>query len=553
MATETIGGQKTAVGQAPTGLFSGRRGRLLRENLTAYLFIAPAAILIFTFGIFPIFYASYVSVYKWRIRQNEYRGLANYIDAMGDMAYVFFGLIILVLLVFGITTIIRTLREAKEQEIPAYFPALNLLPGGIITAGIALILLRFITFFTQEQAIAAGEARILGNIPLGIVALAAGGIASNQMSRWQRRATGKSPFALIPNFLQPAITAVITIGGAILLANFVFTTLFSRPGLAVALLKIRIVVTGLAAFVVAYFIWNWAMRQFDNKKLIGGVLAAAIFIGAGVYLITIWPIVTAGADPNFYLSFAVTIFYSIGAVPIQLAIALVLAYLLFQDLRGRGIFRVIFFVPYIAPTVAGAAVFQVLFSLRETSLANKFMQFITNNPDLQMRWLKEPGSVIAALGQAFGFEASTNWEFGPSLALFVVILFSIWRFVGYDTVIFLAGLGGIPTSLYEAAEIDGANRWHLFRHITLPLLSPTTFFLSVISVLGTFKAFNTIWVMRDSAALGTVDTASIYFFETFQRGARFGYAASMAMVLFAVMLTLTILQNRVAERSVFYG
>lgn len=181
------------------------------------------------------------------------------------------------------------------------------------------------------------------------------------------------------------------------------------------------------------------------------------------------------------------------------------------------------------------------------------MQFITANPDLQLRWLKEPGSVIATLGQAFGFESTANWEFGPSLALFVVILFSIWRFVGYDTVIFLAGLGGIPRSLYEAAEIDGANRWHLFRHVTLPLLSPTTFFLSVISVLGTFKAFNTIWVMRDSAALGTVDTASIYFFETFQRGARFGYAASMAMVLFAVMLTLTIIQNRIAERRVFYG
>ena len=141
----------------------------------------------------------------------------------------------------------------------------------------------------------------------------------------------------------------------------------------------------------------------------------------------------------------------------------------------------------------------------------------------------------------------------PVLALIVIIAFSIWRFTGYDTVIFLAGLGGIPKVLYEAAEIDGANRWHVFRHVTLPLLSPTTFFLSVISILGTFKAFNSIWVLRDTAALGTTDTASIYFFETFQRGARFGYATSMAIVLFAVMLTLTILQNRLAEKRVFYG
>lgn len=553
MATDTLSGQETAISQTKPGFFSGRRGRLFRENLTAYLFLAPAAILIFTFGIFPIFYASYVSLYRWRIRQNGYLGLKNYVDAMGDMAYVFFGLIILILLAVGATTLIRTLREAKEQKIPPMFPLLSLIPGAIITTGLALILLRFITFFTQEQAIAAGEARILGSIPLGILALIIGWVASTQLTQWQRRAMGKSPFAIVPNFLQPGITAVITLGGGLILAYYVLTTLFNSPQLAVALIKIRVVVLGIAALAIAYFIWNWAMHQFDTKKLIGGLLAAAIFIGAGVYLVSIWPIATAGADPNFYLSFAVTIFYSVGAVPIQLAIALILAYLLFQDLKGRALFRVIFFVPYIAPTVAGAAVFQVLFSLRETSLANKFMQFITNDPSLQLRWLKEPGTVIATLGQAFGFESTANWEFGPSLALFVVILFSIWRFVGYDTVIFLAGLGGIPRSLYEAAEIDGANRWHLFRHVTLPLLSPTTFFLSVISILGTFKAFNTIWVMRDSAALGTVDTASIYFFETFQRGARFGYAASMAMVLFAVMLTLTIIQNRIAERRVFYG
>lgn len=553
MATGTVSGQKSAVTPPKTGFLSGSRGRILRENVTAYLFLAPAAILIFTFGIFPIFYASYVSLYKWRIKQGEYRGLSNFIEAMGDIAYIFFGFVVLAFLAIGIMTVLRAIRDAREHNIPLQYPALSLIPGAILSIGMVLILLRFITFFTQEQAIASGEARILGSVPLGVLALIAGGALSTFVNRRQHQAAAKSEYSVLPNFTQPAITAVATIGIALILANFTLNTLIESGTIGITWLKIRAVLQGVAALVVAYFLWDWAMKQFDNRKLIVGLLAAAIFIGAGVYLISIWPVVTTGSDSDFYLSFTVTVFYAIGAVPLQLAISLVLAYLLYQDLKGRGLFRVIFFVPYIAPTVAGAAVFQVLFSLRETSVANRFMQFITGNPDLQLRWLKEPGSVIANLGEAFGLGPSAAWEFGPSLALFVVIVFSIWRFVGYDTVIFLAGLGGIPNTLYEAARIDGANRWHLFRHVTLPLLSPTTFFLSVISILGTFKAFNTIWVLRDSSALGTVDTASIYFFETFNRGARFGYAASMAIVLFAVMLTLTIIQNRIAERRVFYG
>jgi multiple sugar transport system permease protein len=170
-----------------------------------------------------------------------------------------------------------------------------------------------------------------------------------------------------------------------------------------------------------------------------------------------------------------------------------------------------------------------------------------------VKWLRESGSAISTLGQAFGIDAVANWDFGPSLALIVVILFNIWVFVGYDTVIFLAGLGNIPNTLYEAAKIDGAGRWSLFRHITFPLLSPTTYFLSVISVIGTFKAFNHLYVLRDPAAKGTIDSASVHFFVTFFRGARFGYSTSMAMVLFVIILVLYLVQNRIAAKSVHYG
>ncbi|MFQ5400463.1 MAG: carbohydrate ABC transporter permease [Anaerolineae bacterium] len=553
MATQAMTEQKAAIRRPRAGIFTGRRGRALREYLTAYLFLAPAAVLLFTFGIFPIFYAGYVSLYKWRIKQGEYRGLANFVNAMGDVAYVFFGIIILALAYSGIMTLIRALRTARENEIPYYFPLVALIPGAATAYGMGLIILRFITFFTQEGAIEKGYAQVLGNVPLGLFFIVVGVVANVFLDRWQHNTVVGDQRKTLPSFATAAVMIVATLAGAYALGRFTSTQLLSSGTAFVAWVKIRATVTGLASLAIAYVIWSWGMRQFSTRKLAAAVIAAAAFIGGGVYLINIWPIVSAGSDPDFYLSLSATVFYAIGAVPIQLSIALVLAYLLFQNLKGKGFFRVVFFIPYVAPTVAGAAIFDVLFSLRDTSIANRFVQFITRNPDLALRWLKEPNTLIATIGQAFGFEPVGTWDFGPSLALTVIIFFSIWRFVGYDTVIFLAGLGGIPNVLYEAAKIDGASRWQLFRHVTLPLLSPTTFFLSVISVIGTFKAFNSIWVLRDASALGTSDTASVYFFETFFRGSRFGYATSMAMILFIIILTLTTIQNRLAERKVFYG
>ncbi len=142
---------------------------------------------------------------------------------------------------------------------------------------------------------------------------------------------------------------------------------------------------------------------------------------------------------------------------------------------------------------------------------------------------------------------------GPSLALVSIIIYNWWVFVGYDTVIYLAGLGAIPHELYEAAEIDGAGRWSLFRKITIPLLSPTTFFLTIIATIGTFKAFNHIWMMKELTARDTVDTASILIFQTFRADGKFGEAAAMAFILFGIILVLSQIQNRIGEKLVFYG
>ena len=142
---------------------------------------------------------------------------------------------------------------------------------------------------------------------------------------------------------------------------------------------------------------------------------------------------------------------------------------------------------------------------------------------------------------------------GPSLALVVITIYGVWTYVGFNTVVYLAGLGNIPREVYEAASMDGAGRWAQFRHITLPLLSPTIYFLTLYTVIGTFKAFNHIYVMRLGAALGTTDTATVVIFDAFKRDTRYGYASALAILLLIIILLLTFVNNRLASRRVFYG
>jgi ABC-type sugar transport system permease subunit len=168
-----------------------------------------------------------------------------------------------------------------------------------------------------------------------------------------------------------------------------------------------------------------------------------------------------------------------------------------------------------------------------------------------LRWLNEPNGLFELIA---GPDAVlSDWAVGPSLALIVIMIYGVWSFFGFNTVVFLAGLGSIPGELYEAASIDGAGRWAQFRHVTLPLLSPTIYFLTLWSTIGTFKAFNHLYVLRNAAALGTTDTASIVIFQAFKRDTRFGYASALAILLLLIILVITFVNNRYASRRVFYG
>jgi ABC-type sugar transport system permease subunit len=208
----------------------------------------------------------------------------------------------------------------------------------------------------------------------------------------------------------------------------------------------------------------------------------------------------------------------------------------------------IYFLPYIAPFVGTAAAFRILFSGRANAPANSLLTTLGFEP---LQWLNEPSGVFQMiLGQN---AILPEWGVGPSLALIVIMIFGTWTFFGFNTVVFLAGLGSIPSELYEAASIDGAGRWQQFRNVTLPLLSPTIYFLVLWTTIGTFKAFNHIYVLRQDAALGTTDTASVVIFQAFKRDTRFGYASALAILLLIIILILTAVNNRLASRRVFYG
>ncbi len=304
--------------------------------------------------------------------------------------------------------------------------------------------------------------------------------------------------------------------------------------------------------------------------------AARLTVGAGAIaggivlaLVALAGVMKTG-DPDLLTSLRVTVWYSLGTVPAQLALGLALAVLLNRKFRGRQTYRVLFLIPYIVPTVAAAAVFERIFSLRPEALANQVAALFDLRP---LQWLYEPRGLFQLL---FGFDARMSagtlavgpsggglvasilaylrsWAVGPSLALVAVGLFNWWVFVGYYALIFLNGLSQIPKQIYDAAEVDGAGRLTILRKIILPLVSPSTYFLTLIGVIGTFKAFNHVYILRTAAAQGTVDPMSVYLFFTFFHQARFGYASAVAVLLFLIVLGLTLLQRRLMERRIFYG
>lgn len=563
---------KTGTKTRQTGLamFSGRRGLKRREAFLAYLFLAPAIIIIGLFGLFPLVFSAYQST---RAGLNNVvgrpDGLGQYIRAIDNLAYVlafWLGIFLIVVAVRQINELLTTSRAKNEN------PWRWLLPGALIAIGFGLLLWFVFVFmpgllqigeqlvgftaeernelfpqFLQEAWRAPG---VSSTFYYALLAIILGSVAYFYLQR------NSSPTIRDSFYTGKLTTAVFMVVSAIAISWFTFMEIQSayaealEAGESLAIWAQMVTISaGFVLLLLSWLVWRTAAHRDNNLQTGLRFFAGILLMIGGWVLIAELPIVIAEGDSDWWISLRTTIFYVIGALPAELFFGLVLATLLYQDIQAKGLFRMIYFLPYITPAVGAAAVFKVLFSGNPTGTINTLLASMGLEP---LGWLNESNGINTLIGDALNIGVP-EWAAGPSLALVVAIIFGIWKYTGYNVVFFLAGLGNISREYYEAASMDGAGRWAQFRHITLPLLSPITYFLTIFGVIGTFKAFNTIFVLRTRAALGTMDTASLVIFDAFNRDTRIGYAAALGIILLIVILSATALLDRIAKGRIFYG
>ncbi len=229
-------------------------------------------------------------------------------------------------------------------------------------------------------------------------------------------------------------------------------------------------------------------------------------------------------DPFFSKSLSVTLWYVIGSVPGANLIALGIAMLLAQRIRGVSVWRTIYFLPSVVSIVAVSVLWFYVFN-PQYGIVNNFLEYIG---------IKGPG-----------------WFTSETWALPTIILISWWM-VGTQIVIYLAGLKGIPQEFYEAVEVDGGGPWTKFRHITIPMLSPTIFFNLVLGFIGAFQVFDSAWIVTRG---GPNNATRTYMFNIYKEAFEFGnlgYASTLAWVLFVIIMIFTALIIRSSSLWVYY-
>ncbi len=220
-----------------------------------------------------------------------------------------------------------------------------------------------------------------------------------------------------------------------------------------------------------------------------------------------------------------TAYYVVGVVPLNIVVALGLALWLNRSIRGITLYRSAFFVPVVTSTVAVSLIWMWMYS-PQVGLINTGLRWIGVHGPL---WLGD-----------------TRW------AMPALILLGVWKGFGYNMVVFLAGLQGIPAALYEAAAIDGANPRQRFQYVTLPLLSPTTFLAVVLTMISSFQVFESAYVMTGGGPVNATNTIVLYIYQNGFQYFKMGYASALAWGLFAVIFTLTLFQMKLQRTWVHY-
>jgi len=229
-------------------------------------------------------------------------------------------------------------------------------------------------------------------------------------------------------------------------------------------------------------------------------------------------------DPKFWHSLWVTILYSIVSVPLTLFFGFVVAYLLNLKVPGLPVWRTLYYLPSVTPAVAGAILWGIIFN-PSFGIMNWFLSLIS---------IKGPG-----------------WLSSQQWALPALIIMSLWG-VGGGMIIYLAGLQGIPTTLYEAAEIDGANGFQRLSHITLPLMTPIIFFNLVIGIISSFQFFTGVYVLTRGGPADATLFYNLYLYNNAFRYNAMGYASALAWILFVIVLVLTLLVFKSSSFWVYY-
>ena len=280
--------------------------------------------------------------------------------------------------------------------------------------------------------------------------------------------------------------------------------LFLAPSLV--LFAIFTAIPVISAFFISFTQWN--------------LFNEVTWVGLGNYI-------GLAHDEIFAKVLGNTGYFVLVSVPVQIALALACALALNRGLKGQTFFRVVYFLPVVTSTIAAALVWAWLFN-SNFGLINAGLSLagVTDLP----KWM-----------------GSTRW------AMPAIIIVSIWQNLGYAMVLFLAGLQNIGKDVHDAAALDGATGWDRFWHITLPLLSPTTFFVLVISIIGSFQVFELVLVMTKAGPANATNTLVYYIYQNGFQFNQMGYASAAAMVLFLIVLIFTLVQYKLQRRWVHYG
>jgi multiple sugar transport system permease protein len=260
-------------------------------------------------------------------------------------------------------------------------------------------------------------------------------------------------------------------------------------------------------------------------------------------------------DPLFGTVMKNTFWYTVLIVPVQLVLGFLLALALTAGIRGLRLYRMLYFMPVVASVAAAAMVFRFLFNQQtgvipawiwQVKEALLGMDLVKNSPDLLASVQTiEPPDFLNGAGQGIF----------PGWALVSVAIFTIWKNVGFTMVIYTAALQAVPESLYDAAKVDGANAWQRLRYITVPMVSPTSFFLLIIQMLGAFQIFTEPFIMGANTGGSIAPHSASIVIYIYQNGfdfQRMGKAAAISWVLFAIVFVVTIVQTVLQRRWVYY-